>query len=71
MDDNRVSISGHPEGEVETGGRDHDLVDRGQAVETFGGKVYVRWDPEAAVTAFAPVTYFIEFQGERTVAALG
>jgi hypothetical protein len=31
------------------------------AVDTFGGKVFVRWDSEAAVTAFGPVTYFIEF----------
>jgi len=31
------------------------------AVETFGGKIFVRWDPEAKVTAFGPVTYFIEF----------
>lgn len=38
-----------------------DLVEPGRAVDTFGGKVYVRWDPDAAVTAFGPVTYFIEF----------
>ena len=31
------------------------------AVETFGGKVHVRWDPEASVTGFGPVSYFIEF----------
>ena len=30
-------------------------------METFGGKVFVRWDAEAAVTAFAPVAYFLEF----------
>ncbi|MGH8399214.1 MAG: transposase [Gammaproteobacteria bacterium] len=49
----------HPEGESE------DLVlaeqERGSAVETFGGKIFVRWDAEAEVTAFGPVTYFIEF----------
>lgn len=37
------------------------MAERGKAVETFGGKVFVRWDPDAAVTAFAPVAYFIEF----------
>jgi hypothetical protein len=31
------------------------------AVDTFGGKIFVRWDPEAKVTAFGPVSYFIEF----------
>ena len=61
MEGNRVLIPAHPQGEVESGDRDQDLVDRGKAVETFGGKVFVRWDADAAVTAFAPVTYFLEF----------
>ena len=61
MEDNRVLISAHPQGEVKRGDRDQDLVARGKAVETFGGKVFVRWDADAAVTAFAPVTYFLEF----------
>ena len=60
MEDNRVDIAVHPQGEVERdSGRD--IVNQSQAVETFGGKVFVRWDPDAAVTAFGPVTYFIEF----------
>jgi hypothetical protein len=61
MEDDRVVIPAHPQGEVELGDRDQNLVGRGRAVETFGGKVYVRWDADAAVTAFAPVTYFLEF----------
>lgn len=61
MDDGGALLPVHPEGEVETADRDRDLVDRGKAVETFGGKVFVRWDADAAVTAFAPVTYFLEF----------
>lgn len=61
MEDNRVLIAAHPQGEVNGGEREQDLVGRGKAVETFGGKVFVRWDAEAAVTAFAPVTYFLEF----------
>jgi len=61
MEGNRVLIPAHPQGEVESGDRDQNLVDRGKAVETFGGKVFVRWDADAAVTAFAPVTYFLEF----------
>ena len=31
------------------------------AVDTFGGKVFVRWDPDASVTGFGPAAYFIEF----------
>ena len=61
MEDDRVVIPAHLQGEVELGDRDQNLVGRGRAVETFGGKVYVRWDADAAVTAFAPVTYFLEF----------
>jgi Transposase DDE domain group 1 len=61
MDDGRACISAHPQGEVERDSFDQDLVDRGKAVETFGGKVFVRWDRDAEVTAFAPVAYFIEF----------
>jgi hypothetical protein len=31
------------------------------ALDTFGGKIFVRWDPEAKVTGFGPAAYFIEF----------
>ena len=31
------------------------------AVDTFGGKVFVRWDADASVTGFGPAAYFIEF----------
>ncbi|HVI76560.1 MAG TPA: transposase [Candidatus Acidoferrum sp.] len=38
------------------------LAEKGaSAVDTFGGKVFVRWDPDANVTAFGPAAYFIEF----------
>ena len=36
-------------------------VAESSAVDTLGGKIFVRWDPEAAVTAFGPVSYFIDF----------
>lgn len=48
----------HPEGDSQ------ELIvgaDESSAVDTFGGKIFVRWDPEAAVTAFGPVSYFIDF----------
>src|SRR5438445_1651196 len=38
------------------------LAEKGaSAVDTFGGKVFVGWDPEAHVTGFGPAAYFIEF----------
>jgi len=61
MEDNRVLIPGYPQGDVKRGERDRELAGRGKAAETFGGKVFVRWDADAAVTAFAPVTDFLEF----------
>jgi hypothetical protein len=61
MEDSRILIPAHPQGEMKRGDRDQDLVDRGKAVETFGCKVFVRRDADAAVTAFAPMTYFLEF----------
>jgi hypothetical protein len=61
LTDKQVCCSVHPQGEPEPIDRERDLIPHSQAVDTFGGKVFVRWDPDAAVTAFAPVTYFLEF----------
>jgi hypothetical protein len=55
VDDNQASIAAHPQGEPQKCGEDHDLLERGKAVETMGGRGFVRWDAEAAVTAFAPM----------------
>jgi hypothetical protein len=53
------TVAAHPEGESEKA----ELVgvEDSSAVDTFGGKIFVRWDADAAVTAFGPVSYFIEF----------
>lgn len=37
------------------------IVSPPSPLDTFGGKVFVRWDPDANVTGFGPVAYFIEF----------
>lgn len=49
----------HPlgEGETEQFSADKELI----PVDTFGGRVYVRWDDTAAVTPFGQVAFFIEF----------
>jgi hypothetical protein len=31
------------------------------AVDTFGGRVHVEWDPQAAVTPLGQLAFFIEF----------
>jgi hypothetical protein len=61
MDGKRALGSAHPEGELADSSQDRGVSGRGKAVDTFGGRVFVRWDPDAEVTAFAPVAYFLEF----------
>jgi len=48
----------HPAGELR---EDALQLSEPSALDTFGGKVFVRWDPDANVTGFGPVAYFIEF----------
>jgi hypothetical protein len=31
------------------------------ALDTFGGRIHVEWDPAAAVTPLGPLPFFIEF----------
>ena len=58
MPEEPLRTSAHLSGE----GREQGLVEVGpSAVDTFGGKVFVRWDPDASVTGFGPAAYFIEF----------
>jgi hypothetical protein len=61
VDDKLVRGLAHPEGEALQPEQPAGLAEAARAVDTFGGKVFVRWDPDAAVTAYGPVTYFIEF----------
>ena len=49
----------HPEGEVKNAVAKQSAASR--AVDTYGGKVRLRWDAEAAVTAYGQMPYFIEF----------
>ena len=59
MQDISSSLTAHPEGESEQLlASEPEAV---SAVDTFGGKLFVRWDPEAAVTTLGPVSYFIDF----------
>ena len=45
----------HPEGEQET------ALDTPVVLDTFGGRIHVDWDPEAAVTPLGQLGFFIDF----------
>lgn len=49
----------HPAGETKNALAKQDPSTR--AVDTYGGKVHLRWDAQAAVTAYGQMPYFIEF----------
>ena len=52
-------ISVHPKGESETGGLVP--VTEPVTVETFGGRIHVEWNPQAAVTPLGQLAFFIDF----------
>ena len=52
------SKSIHLSGEA---GKQELTVLKPSTVDTFGGKVFVRWDPDASVTGLGPAAYFIDF----------
>src|SRR5579885_2521862 len=41
------------------------------AVDTFGGKVFIRWDPDANVTGFGPAAFHRISEDQRPVGAMG
>ena len=59
MTDNKGLISIHPEGEWRKAG--FDAWGMVGSLDTFAGKVHVRWAPEAAVSSHGLLPYFIEF----------
>ena len=61
MDESHANPPVHPAGELPAVDRELTAERSSTAVDTPGGKVFVRWDPDAAVTAFGPIAYFIEF----------
>ena len=59
MNDERTLIVVHPEGEPET-----DEIAAPQAdvrLDTFGGKIQLKWVPEAEVSSLGQMPFFIEF----------
>lgn len=59
-------VSVHQKGEAiqpPSGSREKEVFDKNVRlpVETFGGRVHVEWDPQAAVTPLGQLSFFIEF----------
>src|SRR6187549_2262768 len=48
----------HPEGGGKEAPEGYPAVHR---VETFGGPIQVRWEEDAGVSMYGPLTYFVEF----------
>lgn len=59
MRNENAMVKAHPEGERETAGVEGQESDG--SVDTFAGKVQVKWMPEAAVSSLGLMPYFIEF----------
>ena len=61
MSDEKALTRIHPEGEgegVADEAREEPLA-AATSLDTFGGKIQVKWAPEAAVSAFGQMAFFI------------
>ena len=59
MTDDKAMIQVHPTGEAET--ETIDPLEMGTSLDTFGGKIQVKWAPEAWVSSLGQMPFFIEF----------
>lgn len=57
------AINPHPKGESKKNNSSSHYIGENQslAVDTFGGKIHIEWDPHAAVTPLGQLAFFIEF----------
>lgn len=59
MRDEKAMVKAHPGGEGKSGGVEGS--EHSGSVDTFAGKIQVKWIPEAAVSSLGLMPYFIEF----------
>src|SRR5215471_15682755 len=59
MSEERNLLPAHPLGEVQRAGTE--AAESEISLDTFGGKVHVKWAPEAAVSSLGLMPFFIEF----------
>src|SRR6516162_6795914 len=59
MSEERNILPAHPLGEVQRAGTE--AAESETSLDTFGGKVHVKWAPQAAVSSLGLMPFFIEF----------
>ena len=52
-------VQAHPQGEVEIA--DDQAAENVTSLDTFAGKIHVKWSPEATVSSLGLMPFFIEF----------
>src|SRR5258708_37151362 len=52
-------IQAHPEGEVQIVG--NQAAETVSSLDTFAGKIHVKWSPEATVSSLGLMPFFVEF----------
>ena len=63
MNNEEALVPAHPEGEVELAGSRS--AETGTSLDTFAGKIHVKFAPEATVSSFGLMPFFIEFLKAR------
>jgi hypothetical protein len=59
MNNEEALVQAHPEGEAAIDG--NQPAETGTSLDTFAGKIHVKWSPEAAVSSLGLMPFFIEF----------
>jgi hypothetical protein len=59
MSNEKEVVQAHPLGEVEISG--NQAAEPATSLDTFAGKIHVKWSPEATVSSLGLMPYFIEF----------
>ena len=59
MSKEESAVRAHPEGEVRIAG--NQPSETGTSLDTFAGKIHVKWAPEATVSSLGLMPFFIEF----------
>ena len=59
MSKEEAVVQAHPEGEVQIAG--NQPAETVTSLDTFAGKIYVKWTPEATVSSLGLLPFFIEF----------
>src|SRR5580704_10788840 len=59
MNEETDVVRAHPEGEVEIAAKQ--AAETVTSLDTFAGKIHVKWSPEATVSSLGLMPFFIEF----------